>query len=83
MTVPTPYKGNESYIFVSYAHKDAAAVWEIVKKMQASGFRVWFDRASTPARSGMSTSPAWCRAAAISSRFSLPIISPPPTVRMN
>ena len=48
MTVPTPYKGNESYIFVSYAHKDDAAVWEIVENMQAAGFRVWFDRGIDP-----------------------------------
>lgn len=45
---PVPYKGGESYIFVSYAHKDDAQVWEIISKMQKAGFRVWFDRGIDP-----------------------------------
>ena len=37
------YNGNEPYIFVSYSHKDNATVLPIVTKMQADGYRVWFD----------------------------------------
>lgn len=37
------YEGNENYIFVSYAHKDAAAVVPILERLSADGFRVWYD----------------------------------------
>ena len=40
---PIAYEGNEPYIFVSYAHKDAARVLPIILKMQEAGLRVWYD----------------------------------------
>lgn len=48
MTVPIPYKGSESYIFVSYAHKDDQQVWQLIEHMQQDGFRVWFDQGIDP-----------------------------------
>lgn len=41
--MPSIYEGKESYIFVSYSHKDAKIVWPIVKKMNQDGFRIWYD----------------------------------------
>ena len=38
-----PYEGNEPYIFVSYAHKDSAAVFSIIEKLNERGFRIWYD----------------------------------------
>ena len=37
------YRGEEKYIFVSYAHKDAADVMPAVKALAAKGYRVWYD----------------------------------------
>jgi hypothetical protein len=38
-----PYEGKETYIFVSYAHKDSALVLPILEAMTARGFRIWYD----------------------------------------
>lgn len=38
-----PYEGTQPYIFVSYAHKNDAAVLEIIGMLQSRGFRVWYD----------------------------------------
>lgn len=45
---PIPYKGNEPYIFISYAHKDGDTVLPIVQQMQQDGFRVWYDEGIDP-----------------------------------
>lgn len=37
------YEGKQPYIFISYAHKDNAAVLPIIHKLQSEGFRVWYD----------------------------------------
>ncbi len=37
------YEGNEKYIFVSYAHKDAETVLPIVEALNNDGYRVWYD----------------------------------------
>lgn len=42
-TLLHPYEGTLPYIFVSYAHRDDAAVLEIISTLQARGFRVWYD----------------------------------------
>ena len=42
--VPTAYEGREAYLFVSYAHKDAARVLPLLWRMQRTGVRVWFDK---------------------------------------
>lgn len=39
------YMGNAPYIFISYAHKDKKRVLPIVSKLQACGFRIWYDAA--------------------------------------
>lgn len=40
---PRCYDGTEPYLFVSYAHKDSAAVYPIIQSMNESGLRVWYD----------------------------------------
>lgn len=42
-TLLRPYEGTQPYIFVSYAHKNDAAVLEIIGTLQLRGFRVWYD----------------------------------------
>lgn len=42
-TLLRPYEGTLPYLFVSYAHKNDAAVLEIIRTLQARGFRVWYD----------------------------------------
>lgn len=37
------YEGKEPYIFVSYAHKDAARVIPAMEGLAAQGFRIWYD----------------------------------------
>ena len=48
MKVPTPYQGNESYIFAGFAPADADAVLEMIAVMQENGFRVWFEQPGSP-----------------------------------
>lgn len=43
-----PYCGKEAYIFVSYAHRNEAEVYKIIERMQAEGYRVWYDRGVDP-----------------------------------
>lgn len=42
-TLLRPYEGTLPYLFVSYAHKDDAAVLKIISTLQSRGFRVWYD----------------------------------------
>ena len=37
------YRGEDKYIFVSYAHRDSADVYPAIKALKAQGFRVWYD----------------------------------------
>ncbi|WP_026528891.1 leucine-rich repeat domain-containing protein [Butyrivibrio sp. VCD2006] len=37
------YEGNESYIFISYSHKDNKKVMPVIKRLQKDGYRVWYD----------------------------------------
>jgi len=37
------YEGDEPYIFVSYAHKDAERVLPVLRELADRGFRLWFD----------------------------------------
>lgn len=48
MSKLTPYKGNQPYIFISYAHRDKDEVIDVLTKMQADGYRVWFDAGIDP-----------------------------------
>ena len=43
-----PYMGEEPYIFISYAAKDAAYVRPVIDTMQQAGYRVWYDEGITP-----------------------------------
>lgn len=37
------YKGNEPYLFISYAHKDSARVLPLIQGLRNRGFRLWYD----------------------------------------
>ena len=43
MDKPPAYSGDESYVFVSYAHADADAVYAEMRWLHDQGFNVWYD----------------------------------------
>ncbi len=43
-----PYEGEESYIFVSYCHRDKAKVFPVVEQLARDGYRVWYDEGIDP-----------------------------------
>lgn len=43
-----PYCGREPYIFISYAHRNETEVYRIIERMQAEGYRIWYDRGIDP-----------------------------------
>lgn len=43
-----PYRGEEPYLFLSYAHKDLQAVQEIIETLQEKGYRIWYDEGIDP-----------------------------------
>src|SRR3954469_15121057 len=45
---PKAYAGSEPYVFVSYAHQDAAEVYPEVRRLQRLGCRVWYDGGIRP-----------------------------------
>ena len=49
--IPVAYKGDQPYIFISYAHKDAELVLPIVARLQKDGYRVWYDEGIAPGSS--------------------------------
>lgn len=42
------YEGNDKFIFISYAHKDSDMVYPIIERLNAEGYRVWYDDGITP-----------------------------------
>jgi TolB-like protein len=42
------YKGDDPYIFVSYAHDDAALVYPEITRLKDHGFNVWYDEGIGP-----------------------------------
>jgi len=46
-TLPA-YKGDEPYVFVSYAHEDADAVYGELFRLTGLGFRLWYDEGIAP-----------------------------------
>lgn len=40
---PTAYRGNDPYVFISYAHLDANRIYPLIQRIQDRGFRVWYD----------------------------------------
>ena len=45
-----PYQGQEPYIFLSYSHLDGEQAAEIIRGMNANGFRVWYDEGLVPGK---------------------------------
>jgi len=45
------YKGDEPYVFVSYAHDDAAAVYPEITRLKDQGFNIWYDEGISPGAS--------------------------------
>lgn len=42
------YKGEEPYVFVSYAHADAAVVYPELVRLKEEGFNIWYDEGIAP-----------------------------------
>lgn len=40
---PKAYRGDEPFVFVSYAHADAELAYPIISGLQERGMRIWFD----------------------------------------
>ncbi len=45
---PIAYEGTKPYMFVSYAHKDASQVFEVLDELQKHGYRLWYDDGIAP-----------------------------------
>jgi len=45
------YKGDEPYLFVSYAHDDAALVYSEISALRNQGFNIWYDEGIRPGTS--------------------------------
>ena len=45
---PVAYKGEEPFIFISYAHEDSEAVLPVIRRLQNDGYRVWYDEGIAP-----------------------------------
>lgn len=43
-SIPTPYKGTEPYIYISYMHSDSKIVFSLINQLSDAGFNVWYDR---------------------------------------
>lgn len=43
-----PYRGEEPYAFISYAHRNKTEVLTIIGRMQAEGCRIWYDEGIDP-----------------------------------
>lgn len=49
MSQPFPaYRGQDPYIFVSYAHEDADIVYPVLTWMKDQGYNVWYDEGINP-----------------------------------
>jgi TolB-like protein len=42
------YKGDEPYIFVSYAHEDSDVVYPEIQWLKEQGFNIWYDEGISP-----------------------------------
>ncbi len=38
-----PYRGNDPYLFVSYAHKDRELVYRVIRSLHDLHYRIWYD----------------------------------------
>ncbi len=49
MKRPFPaYKGDQPYVFVSYAHDDAELVYQEIVRLREVGFNIWYDEGISP-----------------------------------
>ena len=47
--IPFPaYRGNDPYIFISYAHANANEVFKLIKQFHDQGYNVWYDEGIAP-----------------------------------
>ena len=47
--IPFPaYRGEEPYIFISYAHVDQDLVFPIIKQFYDQGYHIWYDEGIAP-----------------------------------
>ncbi|MFP6855308.1 MAG: TIR domain-containing protein, partial [Opitutales bacterium] len=37
------YSGDQPYVFISYAHKDSAVVYEEIQRLHDANYRIWYD----------------------------------------
>lgn len=73
------YEGNEPFIFVSYAHKDAEVVYSEITELHNTGYKVWYDE-------GIEASNEWPEEianAVINCSVFLAFISPRSTTSVN
>ncbi|WP_298500799.1 toll/interleukin-1 receptor domain-containing protein [uncultured Methanobrevibacter sp.] len=42
------YKGDEPFIFISYAHRDAQLVFSEIRRFHDEGYPIWYDQGLTP-----------------------------------
>jgi hypothetical protein len=40
---PSPYQGKEQFVFVSYSHRDVAAIGPILAELQKDNIKFWYD----------------------------------------
>lgn len=43
-----PYRGEERYIFVSYAHLDRERIMPALRRLMEAGYRIWYDEGIDP-----------------------------------
>ncbi len=48
MSIPVAYIGSESYIFISYSHRDSEVVFPVITRLIQQGYRVWYDSGIDP-----------------------------------
>tara|TARA_A100001015_G_scaffold315213_1_gene426513 strand:- start:1189 stop:1956 length:768 start_codon:yes stop_codon:yes gene_type:complete len=73
------YSGNEPYIFISYAHRDSASVFNEISFLNDAGYKIWYDE-------GIEASNEWSEEIAkalINSSVFLVYISPQSTSSIN
>lgn len=46
--LPRPYNRSEPFVFISYSHKDFTEAVSIIKALQTSNYRVWYDDGIDP-----------------------------------
>lgn len=42
------YQGDDPYVFISYAHKDAEKIYPLIRWLDSEGYRIWYDEGIDP-----------------------------------